>query len=138
MSHCKELFLNGVPFHLLTPFNQALMRERALSRSESYPTLCVRACSVAQPCLTLCNPMDCSPPGSSVHGILQTRIQEWVVISFSKGSFRPRDQTHVSCIAGGFFPAEPLGKPKGHQEFLTARSPRVVVLSSEQQLSEVL
>ena len=45
-----------------------------------------------------CNPMDCSLPGSSVHGIPQAKIQEWVSIFFSRGSFWPRDQTHVSCI----------------------------------------
>ena len=50
-----------------------------------------------------CNPTDCSPPGSSVHGILQARILEWVAISFSKGSFWPRDRTRVSCITGRFF-----------------------------------
>ena len=43
------------------------------------------------------DPMDCSPPGSSVHGISQARIQEWVAISFSRGSSWPREQTHVSC-----------------------------------------
>ena len=58
---------------------------------------------VAQLCLTRCNPMDCGPPGSSVHGIFQTRILEWVVISSSSGSSWPRDQAWVSCIAGGFF-----------------------------------
>ena len=47
----------------------------------------------------LCNPMDCSPPGSSVHGILQARILEWVAISSSKGSSWPRDGTYVSCIS---------------------------------------
>ena len=47
--------------------------------------------------------MDCSPPGSSVHGILQARILEWVAISFSRGSSQPRDQTWVSCIVGRFF-----------------------------------
>ena len=47
--------------------------------------------------------MDCSPPGSSVHGILQAGILEWVAIPFSKGSSRPRDQTMVSCTAGKFF-----------------------------------
>ena len=47
--------------------------------------------------------MDCNPPGSSVHGILQSRILEWVVISFCRGSSQPKDQTQVSCIAGGFF-----------------------------------
>ena len=57
---------------------------------------------VTQSCLTLCNPMDCSPPGSSVHGILWARILEWVAISFSRGSSQPRDRTWVSCIAGRF------------------------------------
>ena len=60
-------------------------------------------CQVAQSGLTLCDPMDYSPPGSSVHGILQVRILEWVAISFSRGSSQPRDRTRVSCIAGGFF-----------------------------------
>ena len=58
---------------------------------------------VTQLCLTLCDPMDRSPPGSSVHGILQARILEWVAIPFSKRSSRPRDQTQVSCTAGRFF-----------------------------------
>ena len=57
---------------------------------------------VTQLCLTLCSPMDYSPPGFSVHGILQTRILEWVSIPFLKGSSPPRDQTQVSCIAGRF------------------------------------
>ena len=47
--------------------------------------------------------MDCSPPDSSVCGILQARILEWVAISFSRGSPWPKDQTQVSCIAGRFF-----------------------------------
>ena len=51
----------------------------------------------------LCNPMDCSPPGSSVHRILQARILEPVAISFSRRSSWPRDRAWVSCIAGGFF-----------------------------------
>ena len=46
---------------------------------------------VAQSCPTLCNPMDCSLPGSSLHGILQARVLEWVAIAFSRGSSRPRD-----------------------------------------------
>ena len=59
--------------------------------------------SVTQLCPTLCDPMDCSPPGSSVHGVLQARILEWVAISFSRGSSWPRDWTWVSRIAGRFF-----------------------------------
>ena len=58
---------------------------------------------VAQSCPTLCNPMDCSPPGSSLHGIFQARILEWVAFSFSRGSSRPTDQTQVSCIVGRRF-----------------------------------
>ena len=58
---------------------------------------------LAHSCLTLCVPMDCSLPGFSVHGILQARIVEWVVIPFSRGSSWPRDQTWVSLTAGRFF-----------------------------------
>ena len=58
---------------------------------------------VTHSCLTLCHPIDCSPPGSSVHGIFQARILEWVAIPFSRGSCQPRDRTWVSQIAGGFF-----------------------------------
>ena len=54
---------------------------------------------VAQSCLTLCYPVDCSPPGSSVHGIFQARILEWVTISFSRGTSQHRDQTHVSHVS---------------------------------------
>ena len=54
-----------------------------------------------------CDPTDCSPPGSSVHGIFQTIIPEWVAIPFCRGSSWPRDGTHVSCLTG-FFTAEPL------------------------------
>ena len=76
---------------------------------------------VAQSCPTLCNPMDCSLPDSSVDRLLQARILEWVAISSSRGSSLPRDQTQVSCIAGRFFTiwatrdAQTLRKP----EYLT-------------------
>ena len=58
---------------------------------------------VAQLCLTLCDHIDCSPPGSSAHGIFQAWILEWVAISFSRGSSRPRDRTWVSHIVGRRF-----------------------------------
>ena len=67
--------------------------------------LCFSECMCGQSlqsCPTLCNPVDCSPPGFSVHGILQARILEWVAIPFSRGSSRPRDQTQVYCTAGRF------------------------------------
>ena len=70
----------------------------------SFPSLFELACCVkVKSCLTLCDPVECSLPGSSVHGILQARILEWVAISFSRGSSRPRDSTWVSHIAGRRF-----------------------------------
>ena len=68
---------------------------------------------VAQSCTTLCDPIDCSLPGSSIHGISQARILEWVASSFSRGSSRPRDGTQVGHIAGsGFTCSVPPGKPR--------------------------
>ena len=79
----------------------------------------VKWSELAQSCLTLCDPVDCSRPGSSVHGILQARIREWVAISFSRVSSQPRDRTLVSRMAGRCFilwatrefPYDYLGKP---------------------------
>ena len=59
----------------------------------------IYCCYCVQSCLTLCHPMDCSLPGSSVHGIFQARILEWVAISFSRGSSRPRNLISISCIS---------------------------------------
>ena len=58
---------------------------------------------LTQSCLSLCNPMDCSPPGSSVHRILQARILEWAAMPSSRESSQLRDRMQVSCIAGRFF-----------------------------------
>ena len=58
----------------------------------------MHACVHALLCLTLCDSMDCSLSGSSLHGIVHARILEWVAVSFSRGSFWPRDQTHISCV----------------------------------------
>ena len=69
---------------------------------------------------TFCDPIDCSLPGSSVHGIFQARILKWVAISSSRGSSQPRDQTHVSCIScieGGFFTTESPRKPQSCVSF---------------------
>ena len=79
---------------------------------ELFPSKCHACCClVAKSCPTLCDPMDCSPARvlHLAHGIFQARILEWVAISFSRGSFR--DQTSVSCLAGGFLTTEPPGKP---------------------------
>ena len=77
---------------------------------------------VAQSCLTLCNPMDCSLPGSSVHGIFQARILEWVAIPFSRGSSHLRDQTRVSCIAGGLYHLSHQGSPNVVYLYISSQS----------------
>ena len=73
-------------------------------------------------CSTLCDPKDCSPPGSSVHKILQARILEWIAIPFPRRSSRPRDQTHISlCFLhrqAGSLPIAPPGKPSLSPSFL--------------------
>ena len=91
--------ISTFPCHVLLPSTQ--LNVKVKSQSE-----------VAQSCPTLCDPMDCSPPGSSVHVILQARILEWVAISFSRGSSKPRDRPQVSHISGRrFLTSEPPGKP---------------------------
>ena len=64
----------------------------------------------AKPVGLFCDPMDCSPPGFSVHGLSQAKIEEWVAISFSREFSQPRDQVHIFCIAGRFFTTDPPGK----------------------------
>ena len=67
---------------------------------------------VTQSCLILYNPMDFSPPGSSVHGISQARILKWVAISFYRESFPPKDQTWSPALRADSLPSEPTGKPR--------------------------
>ena len=80
--------------------------------------VCVRACMCAESCLTLCSPMACGPPGSSVHGILQVGILQWVAISFSRGSSGSRVKPASPALGGEFF--TPL--PPGKQFYLTFTS----------------
>ena len=84
---------------------------------------CMCACMLSQSCLTLCDLIDCTSKGSSIYEILQARLLEWVAMPSSRGSFRPRDQTRVSCgscITGGFFTAEPLGEALSWSCFLSS------------------
>ena len=97
-------FLPTCPFvfaMLAAWFVSSFSSRSCCSFTNTYPTVCVL---VTQSCPTLCDPIDCSPPNSSVHVSFQARILEWVAILFSRGSSWPMDQTAVSCIAGRFFP----------------------------------
>ena len=82
---------------------------------------CTLKVLVAQSCPTLCNPMDCSPLCSSVHGILQARVLEWVAIPCSRGSSWPRDWTRDSCIAEDALPSEPHGEPSVPAQMILKR-----------------
>ena len=88
-----------------------------------YLTMCVYCvCSVTRSCLTLCDPMDYSPLGSSVHGIFQARILEWVAIPFFRGSFWPKDRTQVSCRNH----LGPKGKSRGPPGEITYAFPQIM------------
>ena len=93
--HRKE---NGA-FSFLERVSCPLKEERAKIGHSSNPKMC----SVTQSCPTLCGPMNCSPSGSSVHGIFQARISEWGATAYSRGSSPSRDRTHVPALAGRFF-----------------------------------
>ena len=90
----------GIPDHLICLLRNLYAGQESTVRTGHRTT---KWSEVIQSYPTLCDPMDCSPPGSSVHGILQARILEWVAISFSRRSSQPRDQTQVSHIAGRCF-----------------------------------
>ena len=105
------LFPLVIPSTLWSPHLPLCLQSWIMPLMKPCMHVCVHAKSL-QSCLTHRDPVDCSPAGSSVHGILQVRILEWVAISSSRGSSGPRDQTHIccgSCIAGRFFTTEPLG-----------------------------
>ena len=107
-SHVKALSFSTTQFVI---YEVDYSRDLILLKSSLH--LCVHACLHAQllSCVSLCNPMDCIPPGSSVPGISHARILEWIAISYSGGSSQARDWNHISWIAGRFFTTEPPGKP---------------------------
>ena len=96
------LFMNKFRTQALGDFGVKLQKLWG-SRGNAYMLSApIRVCVCAQSCPTLCNPIDCSLPGPSVHGLFQARILEWVVISYSRGSSPPRDRTPISgttCIS---------------------------------------
>ena len=89
-----------------SPYEVSIKRNTCLKINFKVSIVWVFLCAYVFSCsiiLTLWNPIDCKWPGSSVHGILQARILEWVAMPFSRGSSQPRDRSQVSCIVGGFF-----------------------------------
>ena len=108
------LKMNNPPIKTLLLINKCVGKSVYLIHKGHHA--CVRA-KLLQSCLTLCDPMDCNSPSSSVHGILQARTLQWLAMPSSRISFQPRDRTHTFCgswIAGRFFTSGPLGKLKGH------------------------
>ena len=100
MEFSRQEYWSGLPFPSPGGMTRgALSHLGNISPCPKDPTHCV-SCSVMSDSLRL---HGLSPPGSSVHGILQARILEWVAMPFSRGSSQPRDRTQVSCVVGGFF-----------------------------------
>ena len=97
------------------PFSSSSTSKSTLMYELCFVILFLPLCSSvymhAQSCLTLCDPMDCSPAGSPVHEMFQARILEWVVVSFSRGSSWPRVESVSRALAGRFFTTLPPGKP---------------------------
>ena len=99
-----------------------------LSRDRNKLVLCAQS---LQLCRTLCDPMDCCLPGSSIHGILQARIPEWVAMPSSRESSRPRDGTHISCISRRIlYPLSDLGSP---ERWLEIRTPSYLTRKTNKQ-----
>ena len=128
--------LNNLPLRF---YNQLIYEFSGfLIKSCSMNLFALYVCSVAQLCLTLCNPMDCCQPGFSAHGVLQARILEEVAILSSRGSSWPRDHTLVSCIAGRFFivwTTEPYSSPKGLRLNLASSVSNSCVIYTEQDMN---
>ena len=101
MNHKVQWGLGSAQLYSLISYNLPPKPTTPLTIPSTDP-VCV-CILVAHLCPSLWDPMDCSPPGSSVHGIFQVRILEWVAIPFCRGSSQPRDQIWVSCIEGRFF-----------------------------------
>ena len=111
------MFVGIIYIEVFSEFNKSFLVRAEWWKPEY---ACVCACVHAQSfqlCPTFCDPMDCSPPDSSVHGIFQVKILEWVTLPSSRESSQPRDQIQVSCIAGRFSTAEPLVKPRNQDRF---------------------
>ena len=111
--HCMELKLRWLPQKSPMPlsfFCFLFFFIAVIDMNDTARDMCV-CHSVTQLCPTLCDPMDCSLPGSFVHAVSQARTLEWVTVSSSIGSSWPRDQTPVSCGYGDSLPLGELGKP---------------------------
>ena len=104
----KTVWYNLLYLWMNLPYKPEVLFLDIRSRGQNYLCCCYLVIK-SRP--TLLQPMDCSSPGSSVHGILQARILAWGAISFSRGSVQHKDWTRVSCIAGRLFTTELPGKP---------------------------
>ena len=113
MELSRQEYWSGLPFPSpgdlpdpgIEPGSPALQADSLLSEPPGKPRFigAAAAAKSLQSCLTMCNPIDSSPPGSTIRGILQARTLEWVAISFSRRSSWPRDWTPGSCITGRLF-----------------------------------
>ena len=122
---CSSTLHKMIFSHPHVRFKSPLDELQYLMKCKWYVNSCCVYVKLLQLCPTLCDPVDYSTPGSSVHGILQARILEWVAMPSSRRSSQPRDQTCSSwdsCIASRFFTTEPPGKPKHLRDSVSSDS----------------
>ena len=117
-SVCASKSSAKLEFSLCLKYFSSVLASFRLFKHASPVSLIVEAVSVTQSYLTLRDTMDCSPPASSVHGILQARLPEWVAIFISRGSSHPGDRTQVSCTAGRLCTVWATGKLMSLIEYL--------------------
>ena len=133
--HSLQSLLKFIFIELVMLSNHLILCCSLLLLSSIFPS--ISKALVTQLCPILSNPMNCSPPGSSVHGIFQARILESIAIFSSRGSSWPRDCTQVSCTAGRLFSSEPPGKPSITPLLKPSQNTRVEWLSVDFQKSFV-
>ena len=137
MEFSRQEYWSGLPFPSpgdlpnpgIEPRSPTLQADVLPSEPPGKPfrhTAATVAAKSLQSCPTLSDPMDCSLQGSSVHGIFQVRVLEWIAISFSRGSSRSRARTQVSCIAGRLYHLSHQGSPILH-ELLTNIYPATII-----------
>ena len=90
---------NGLPFSIPGALPHPRIEPTSLESHYCHLVIGLLCCAVSQLCLTLCDPMDCSPPGSSIHGLLQVRVLKWVAFPFYRESSQLRERTQVSWEA---------------------------------------
>ena len=126
-----------MPFAATQMDLETLALSEVSQKDRNHDTTYAVMCLVTRSCPTICSPMDCSPPGSSVHGILQATALQWVAMPSSRGSSQPRDQTQVFHIADRFFIIWATREPQFHLHVESQTPYKCTYLWSRNRLTDI-